>query len=174
MQNDIFDLIKKTCESNNKFFLKKAFKFQNINFNFLLDLLNSDEYLARVKFHIENDVALVNHNSIFSHTFQIDNTEKNEFIFNFTNNLKNNLTEYDFKTHHLFVSFQKSMGTTHIDQETVFITGLYGKTIYKVGKNEQFIVEPGDILIIPKGIVHVACSLGPRIILSSYITKKDK
>ena len=120
MQDDIFALIKKTCESNNKLFLKKAFKFQNINFNFLLDLLNSDEYLSRVKFHNENGVASVNHNSIFSHTFQIDNTEKNEFIFNFTNNLKNNLTEYDFKMNQIFVSFQKSMGVTHTDRHCIY------------------------------------------------------
>ena len=66
----------------------------------------------------------------------------------------------------LFFSFTgggKSLA--HKDRESVTIIGLYGKTMYIVG-NEQYLIEKGDLISIPKGIVHRAIGLSPRIILS--------
>ena len=68
----------------------------------------------------------------------------------------------------LFFSFVSQVGNTHVDIEDVFIIGLEGKTIYRVydNINEDYIVEKGDMIFIPKGIKHKVIALTPRIIAS--------
>jgi mannose-6-phosphate isomerase-like protein (cupin superfamily) len=73
-------------------------------------------------------------------------------------NLENNL--------YLFFSFTAGgKSSIHKDTEDVHLIGLYGKTLYIIN-NKNYILEKGDLLIIPKGVTHRAIGLGPRIVLS--------
>lgn len=66
----------------------------------------------------------------------------------------------------LFFSFTgggKSL--SHRDDEDVVIIGLYGKTMYII-EGKEYLIEKGDLIMIPKGTIHRAIGLSPRIILS--------
>jgi mannose-6-phosphate isomerase-like protein (cupin superfamily) len=66
-----------------------------------------------------------------------------------------------------FFSFCTTTGDTHTDTEDVFILGLLGKTIYRDYKtNQDYQLEKGDLLYVPKGRKHRAISLTPRVIAS--------
>ena len=68
----------------------------------------------------------------------------------------------------LFFSLTSQTGNTHFDGEDVFILGLNGKTIYRIyeEKNNDYCIEKGDIIFIPKNIKHKVIGLTPRIIAS--------
>ena len=68
----------------------------------------------------------------------------------------------------LFFSFVSQIGNTHVDIEDVFIIGLEGKTIYRVYSNinEDYTIEKGDMIFIPKNLKHKVIGLTPRIIAS--------
>jgi|TARA_R110000824_G_scaffold206571_1_gene391764 ribosomal protein L16 Arg81 hydroxylase len=67
----------------------------------------------------------------------------------------------------LYFSFVTNTGRSHVDEEDVFLVGLYGKTIYRISEtNEDFCLKRGDFLYIPKGIWHKAISVTPRSIAS--------
>ena len=50
------------------------------------------------------------------------------------------------------------------------IVGLYGKTLYIIDE-KNYIIEKGDMIKIPKGVVHRGIGLEPRIILSFGVYK---
>ena len=80
-------------------------------------------------------------------------------IFKYDSNVKNRVD--------LFFSFVTNTGGSHIDEEDVFLIGLHGKTIYRIIEtNEDYCLEKGDLLHIPKGIRHKSISLTPRSIAS--------
>ena len=62
-----------------------------------------------------------------------------------------------------FVSGSSSI--SHFDFEDVYIIGFFGKTVYKIN-NEEYNINKGDLLFIPKNVTHQAISLSPRAILS--------
>lgn len=72
----------------------------------------------------------------------------------------------------LFFSFASCTGRAHDDPEDVFIISLYGKTIYRVFQHptidtdSDYILNPGDLIHIPKGKPHKALSVGGRLIYS--------
>ena len=68
----------------------------------------------------------------------------------------------------LFFSFVSQVGNTHVDAEDVFIIGLKGTTIYRIfdTENEDYCIEKGDMIFIPKGKKHKVLSMSPRIIAS--------
>ena len=68
----------------------------------------------------------------------------------------------------LFFSLTSQTGNTHFDEEDVFILGLNGKTIYRIYEenNNDYCIEKGDIIFIPKNIKHKVIGLTPRIIAS--------
>ena len=139
-----------------KFFtLKEKFDFNSIsilsdrnNFNSLISSNWLNNYVLESVFQIKNI-----HNDIYF-------TE----IFNFLNNKFNkNNYKTDLDLFFSFVSGNKSI--THRDDYTVFIVGMYGKTLYKI-EEKEFIVSEGDLLWIPKNKIHKAIGLTPRICLS--------
>ncbi len=144
--------------SKNFFTLKEKFDFNTIsilsdrnNFNSLI----SSNWLT---------------NFVLESVFQIKNVHTDVYfteIFNFLNskfNKNNNKTNLDL--FFSFVSGNKSI--THRDNYTVFIIGMYGKTLYKV-EEKEFILSEGDLLCIPKNSLHKAIGLTPRICLSYAI-----
>ena len=149
-------------------FEKKFINFvKEFDFNELAKVLDRNE--------LENEFTnFLNPSRVLETPIKIINIEKDFFFkdlhiflntkFN-KNNLKNNI--------YLFFSFTAGgKGPLHKDIEDVHLIGLYGKTLYIIN-NKNFILEKGDLLVIPKEVAHRAIGLEPRIVLSFGIYGKD-
>ncbi len=146
----------KTC------FVKDFVTLTNIyDFNFISDLLE------------ENELKVVSKTSIgyFKDVFQIHRVlnTKEEFaiFFDFLSKLfKYERDEKDGAD--LFFSLVSQTGNTHNDIEDVFIIGLKGKTIYRIfdQSKQDYLLEKGDMIFIPRGKKHKVLSLNSRIVLS--------
>ena len=67
----------------------------------------------------------------------------------------------------LFVSFKGARGQTHKDSEHVLIVGLYNTTEYYFPSlKKTYYLEKGDVLYIPRGLVHTANSNEARAVAS--------
>ena len=131
-----------------------------IDFNFLSKLLDNNNLESHISSNWLNSY-------VFESVFKINNVEKETF-FKEIFNLLNEKYNQENKKSDLYIFFSMVSGTksiTHKDNYDVIIIGLYGTTIYRV-ENEHFTVEPGDLLRIPKNVIHKAIGLTPRIILS--------
>lgn len=146
---------------SNYTFEKKLFKLDDvIDFNFIADLVSNNHFEHIITGpHMERFVL--------DATYLIMNVQKDiafrdiwsvlEQRYN-TNKVKSNL--------HIFYSFMSGgKSTSHIDEETVVLTGAFGKTMYLID-DKEFLLEPGDVLHIKKGTRHKAISITPRIVLS--------
>lgn len=110
-------------------------------------------------------------NNILKQNMQIKRVD-NSFLYfrDIFNNVRNSFN-YTFSKKDeadLFFSLKSNSGTTHFDEEDVFIFGLYGLTVYKIidQSNSIYMMKKGDMLFIPKGIPHKVISLSERIVLS--------
>ena len=65
----------------------------------------------------------------------------------------------------MFYTFSSGSGPSHVDREDIFLLGLHGKTIYKVG-DDYYTVEKGDLLFVAGGVMHKAIAVTPRIVAS--------
>jgi len=75
----------------------------------------------------------------------------------------------------LFISFETSVGPSHTEKEDVFILGLFGKTLYRVWKDDvstEVLINKGDMIYIPSGVLHKSISITPRIITSLGLWSK--
>jgi hypothetical protein len=136
---------------------------QKIDFNFISNLLDRNNFKSKISSNYLNDF-------IFESVFKIETIE-NDYFFKEIFNLLNKTYNIENKKSDLFlflsfVSGNKSI--THKDEYDVYILELFGKTMYKVEK-EEFILEPNDLLFIPKNKTHKAIGLTPRICLSYAI-----
>tara|TARA_R100001086_G_scaffold248283_1_gene184836 strand:+ start:464 stop:991 length:528 start_codon:yes stop_codon:yes gene_type:complete len=67
----------------------------------------------------------------------------------------------------LFFSFISVIGKPHMDEEDIFLIGLMGRTIYRItDTQEDFELQSGDLLYVPKLTRHKALSMTPRVIAS--------
>lgn len=101
-------------------------------------------------------------------------------IYQVSNSLKEFKTFFDFLSKlfkyerdsrdevDLFFSLVSQIGNSHIDIEDVFILGLSGKTIYRIFdvQNQEYEINKGDLIFIPKNIKHKVIGINPRIIAS--------
>lgn len=136
---------------------------QKINFDFVSNLLDRNNFKSKISSNYLNDF-------IFESVFKIENIE-NDYVFKNIFDLLNKNFNIENKKSDLFmflsfVSGNKSI--THKDEYDVYILELLGKTMYKIEK-EEFILEPNDLLFIPKNKIHKAIGLTPRICLSYAI-----
>lgn len=71
---------------------------------------------------------------------------------------------------YLFASLSKTgLSENHADEESVFLFSILGTVIYNVYSETNFtsfFMNVGDLLVIPKKIVHAAIPLCPRIVIS--------
>lgn len=140
---------------------KKFYSFkENIDFNFLSNLLDKDNFTSMIASNYLNSFILES-------VFKINLIEQDSFFHELFNLLQNNFNKDNKKSDlHLFfslVSGNKSI--THKDENDVYIVGAHGKTLYRVN-NEDFVVEKGDLLHIPKYEIHKAIGFTPRVSLS--------
>lgn len=134
---------------------------KNYDFNFILDFLEKSDF----------NISCKETGNFFKSNFQVQKIENNfpNFIF-LLDFIKKSLNYkstpedgVDF-----FFSFKSNSGLSHRDREDVFIISLYGKTIYKIldDTNKIFLLEKGDMLHIPKNILHKVISVSERIVVS--------
>jgi quercetin dioxygenase-like cupin family protein len=136
---------------------------EEFNFNFIGEILEKTNCNSNIS---SNFI----HERVFDSVFQIRKVE--EFylfkdIFHILQNKFNpNNKESNIDIFFSFVSGGRSIA--HADIEDVCIFGLLGKTVYLIN-NKEYTVDVGDLLRIPKGTIHKAIGLSPRII-GSYGT----
>ena len=134
---------------------------EEYNFNNLSALLNRNHFQSRISSNYLNDF-------IFESIFQIHNVHlDNDFIDIFDkleNKFNTSNTESNLCIFSSLVSGIKS--PAHDDITDVLLLGLHGKVLYKINNTEEYILEPSDLLIIPKGTKHMAIGITPRITLS--------
>jgi len=133
---------------------------KNIDFNFISNLLDRNNLSSQISSNFLN-------NFIFESVFKIHLVEQDSFFYELFNLLQNKFNtlnkKSDLDLYFSLVSGNKSIA--HRDGYDVYIVGVYGKTLYRVN-DEDFIVEKGDLLYIPKNELHKAIGLTPRITLS--------
>jgi len=133
---------------------------KNIDFNFISNLLDRNNLSSQISSNFLN-------NFIFESVFKIRLVEQDSFFYELFNLLQNKFNtlnkKSDLDLYFSLVSGNKSIA--HRDGYDVYIVGVYGKTLYRVN-DEDFIVEKGDLLYIPKNELHKAIGLTPRITLS--------
>jgi mannose-6-phosphate isomerase-like protein (cupin superfamily) len=148
------------------FFLKNFVSFEEtIDFNFLSKLINRNHIVSNITSNWFQSYIL---NSVF----KIEKVEQDfafKEIFGFLNN-RYNKQKYFSDMHIFFSMVSGGTSTTHRDDCDVFIIGVYGKTFYNI-EEEEFTVEKGDLLFIPKNKLHRAIGISPRIILSFGVLK---
>tara|TARA_Y100001937_G_scaffold124202_1_gene188521 strand:- start:3449 stop:3967 length:519 start_codon:yes stop_codon:yes gene_type:complete len=107
-----------------------------------------------------------------SDTWQVLAVSKHDELFTIFHDFVFKLGNYTFNEKDrmdLFISFETSVGPSHTEKEDVFILGLFGKTLYRVWKDDiatEVIINKGDMIYIPSGVLHKSISITPRIITS--------
>jgi mannose-6-phosphate isomerase-like protein (cupin superfamily) len=144
-----------------KNFKKNFLKTESVfDFNKLSQFLDKNNFKSIISSNYLNDFIL---ESVFQ-IRSIQNTLEFNNIFNELNknfNKENLRSDLDI----FFSMVSGSSSITHSDNYDVFIINLFGKVVYKVG-GDIITLEPGDLIHIPKNIIHKAIGLTPRIILS--------
>jgi len=134
------------------------------DFNLLSQLMEENEIEVDAKTQIKNlkDVFQMYDVTNYLPEFKILNDFLSKLL-KYEKDVRDNLRKVD-----LFFSFISQTGNSHVDAEDVFIFGLKGRTIYRVfdDVNENYIVEEGDMIFIPRGIKHKVIGLTPRIVAS--------
>jgi hypothetical protein len=134
---------------------------KNYDFNFLLDFLEKSDFAIDCK----------GEDNFFKNNFQVKTIENNCLDFMFLIDFIRKALNYTSTPHDeadFFFSFKSNSGLSHRDREDVFITSLYGKTLYKIldDTNQVFLLEKGDMLHIPKNTLHKVVSISERIVVS--------
>ncbi len=141
--------------------IKNAINFsENVDFNFLSKLLDRNNFESEIS---SNWL----HVFILNSVFKITGVQEDPFFEDLY--LKMN-RDYNIEKRKsdLFIFMSMKTGgvsVTHKDEYDVIIIGGFGKTLYIV-EGEEYYVNPGDILKIPKNYTHTAIGITPRIIFS--------
>lgn len=80
------------------------------------------------------------------------------------------LEELKLNNAHLYINITENGGTygRHNDVIDVYYWQVQGKTIWKFD-NDEYAINSGDLIIVPKGIYHDVIPLGPRVGISMSI-----
>tara|TARA_E500000318_G_C3561504_1_gene213669 strand:+ start:2062 stop:2580 length:519 start_codon:yes stop_codon:yes gene_type:complete len=141
------------------------------DFNYLSKTLNSNQLVSR----FFNKPSL---QPSLSDTWQIMDVSGCDELLLSWQDLIMKLGQYNFHQKDrmdFFVSFESNVGVPHVDKEDVFILGLHGKTMYTIFDKElsEIIIEKGDMVFIPSGIMHRSISITPRSIASLSLWSKS-
>lgn len=136
-----------------KFFtLKKPFDFNTLAF-FLDRKEYGNEYFTNGKINLKN----------------FDMFQEGKEFCNIVSELNSNQKYQKIDTY-IFASLSKlGLSANHDDVETVFLFSVLGSVIYNIYSEKDFTsfyCNVGDLLVIPKGVIHSAIPLCPRIVVS--------
>jgi len=159
----LFDKIKQAAKNNQYLFLEKTIKLETFGLNF-----NFDNMLALWA----NNNALEFGNTLNPFLGQIKSINKIPIFKPYLSYVNNNLKDiFNVGSLDFFYSLKGEVGPSHFDKEHVIILGIKNITYYHID-NQDFKLEPGDILYIPKNFLHHAFSSRERIVLSLSIWEK--
>ena len=169
MKKNIFNQIEQAVYDNKLFYKQRFIDLQDqFNLNIVSDILNNFERKNSIKTPLP-----INIHDVFSHTFQIKGVEQHPSILPINNIIVNNLKKCDVDRADMFISFKKTSGPSHVDEENSLILSIYNTTIYHFpDDNTTILMQPGDILLVPTGRIHFASSYQARLILSWGLYKK--
>jgi len=141
--------------------IKNAINFsENVDFNFISKVLNRNNFESYVANNWLNAYIL---NSVF----KITGVQKDPFFEDLYLKMNRDYNIENIQSD-LFIFMSMKIGgasITHKDKYEVIIIGGFGKTLYIV-EDEEYYVNPGDILRIPENYTHTALGITPRIIFS--------
>jgi len=150
----------------NNYFQKKAINWKDpIDFNYISNMLDAGNF--------ESTLSSRNlQQYVFDSVFEIRGIHKHEPLRDFFQFLGQNFNTKKLKDDmNFYISYVSGCkSNTHRDLYDVWIIGCLGRTLYKVAGRE-YTIEPGDILYIPEGHLHVAIGLEPRITISYAVFK---
>jgi len=103
--------------------------------------------------------------------FQIKWVKDHNHQFMIWFNFFNKLFKYQFHPEDnvdIFFNLVSQGGNVHKDAEDVFIIGLHGTTVYKIFNEEveDYHIEKGDMIFIPKHLKHKSIAMTPRVTAS--------
>lgn len=138
-----------------------------------LFMIRVDQFNAKWHQIIDNHNMCIGAHS-FQHNRYLNSTIISHAIlhpemdyFNAVGNTLKDTYGYDSVTCHLYTSFtvDAEVYGYHKDSVDVFIVGLIGLTEYLV-EDTYYDVAPGNVLFVPKGVMHGATPKMPRSIVS--------
>jgi hypothetical protein len=144
--------------------IKSLINGLDFDLNKLTEILNTEEYLHVIKCNQED----FNSNKALDYVFQIRWIHRCIYLRSLYDFIKQETkTMFRDGAFDLFVSFKGARGQTHKDSEHVLIVGLYNTTEYYFpALKKTYYLEKGDVLYIPRGLVHTANSNEARAVAS--------
>jgi mannose-6-phosphate isomerase-like protein (cupin superfamily) len=131
------------------------------DYNFISEIIEKNDLC------IENKSSFGHLRDVFHIQNVIDTSKEFRIFFDFLSKLlkyeKDKRDGVD-----LFFSFTSQVGGPHVDIEDVFIIGLKGQIIYRIFDvaNNDYYINSGDMIFIPRGIKHKVIGISPRIVAS--------
>ena len=135
----------------------KTFRL-DFDFDMMFGLLAQHNYLGHsLKKEFVGQIVQVNNIPIFK-----------TYVNYISTHLKNlfNIGDLDF-----FYSLKGEIGPAHKDDENVIILGIKNITYYHIN-NIDLQINPGDVLFVPKNVLHHSFSSRERIVLSVSLWEK--
>ena len=158
----MFEIIKQAHQNNKYLLVKGAIDLQSFELNFNFDTLFS-------LFATHNYLKFLEKKQFVGQIIEVNSI----FIFKkYIDYIQNNLKDL-FKVGNLdfFYSLRGEVGPSHYDDENVIILGVKNTTYYHID-NIDLQIDQGDILYIPKNILHHSFSSRERIVLSLSLWEK--
>ena len=145
-------------------FYKNYLNVDDFDFNTLANVIDTVNARSLISSNYMNDLVL-------EACFQIRVIQSHPYFNNIWENFEREFNKDKSKESSIDIFFSYCAGgrsISHRDREDIYIFGLYGKTIYIV-EGEEYSICKGDLIHIPKGFLHRAIAITPRII-GSYST----
>jgi len=140
------------------------------DFNVLADHLHTYDNTSTMWRNVPEDLYAPQTNYILYENFSVRGLENREFFYPYVSFLDSifkqtpNQKPTDCFMH---IAFNSYAGPAHYDNEDVFITGLYGRTVIQTLPDKtDYILETGDMIFLPVYQKHKGISLTPRIVMS--------
>jgi hypothetical protein len=158
----VFKKIKYAHKNNKCLLIKKAITLQSFRLDFNFDMMfalfaKHNNLIFWQKTNFLGQIRELNHIPIFR-----------TYINYLFTNLKN---IFDIGNLDFFYSLKGEIGQAHQDEENVLILGIKNTTYYHMN-NIDLQINPGDILFVPKNILHHSFSSRERIVLSISLWEK--
>jgi len=131
------------------------------------NVLTWEETIDNINYSFKKDSHMIQYENLGFFSTQADKIKKCEHIFKKIEE-KNKDTRFNFTTAHLYVSFTEKSKTAgkHRDGAFVWYWQCIGKTEWTIYENDEehiYILSPGDIIYVPRGIYHSVAPLTPRV-----------
>ena len=158
----MFKKIKYAHENNKYLLIKKAIRLQSFRLDFNFDMMFA-------LFAKHNDLKFSQKKEFVGQILQLNDIPIFKPYINYISTHLKNI--FDIGNLDFFYSLKGEIGPAHKDEENVIILGIKNTTYYHMN-NIDLQINPGDILFVPKNILHHSFSSRERIVLSISLWEK--